>query len=55
MDETDAGDVELYIEVPAEIMIDAVHEYVEDWGCCRARFRCYWKERLALPATTNGE
>ena len=25
MEETNAGDVELYIEVPAEIMIDAVH------------------------------
>ncbi len=55
MNETDAGDVERYIEVPAKVMIDAVHEYVENWGCCRARFQRSWKKRLALPAETNGE
>ena len=55
MNETDAGDVEWYIEVPAKVMINAVHEEVENWGCCRARFRCCWKKWLALPAETNGK
>ncbi len=55
MNETDAGDVERYIEVPAKVMIDAVHKYVENWGCCRARFQRSWKKRLALPAETNDE
>ena len=55
MNETDARDVELHVEVPAKVMVDAVHEYVEDWGCCRSRLRCCWKKWLALPAETNGE
>ena len=55
MNETDARDVELYIEVPSKVMIDAVHEYVEDRGCCRSTFRCCWKKWLALPAETNCE
>ena len=30
MNETDARDVELHVKVPAKVMVDAVHEYVED-------------------------
>ena len=55
MNETNARDVERHIEVPAKVMGDAVHEYIEDWGCRRPRFRYCWKQWLALPAEPNGE
>ena len=55
MNKTDARDVELHIEVPAKVMIDAVHKYVENWGCCRSRFRCCRKKWLALPAETDSD
>ena len=55
MNEADGGDVEWYIEVPAKVVIDAVHEYVQNWGCRRTRFWCCWKEWLAVPAETNRE
>lgn len=55
MNETDAGYVQRYIEVAAKVVVDSVHEYVENWGCCRARFRCCREEWLALPAEANNE
>ena len=55
MNETDARDVELHIEVPAKVVVDAIHEDVKNWGCGRSSFRCCWKKWLALPAETNGE
>lgn len=55
MNKTDAGDVQRYIEMAAKVVVDGVHEYVENWSCCRARFWCCREEWLALPAETNSE